>query len=116
MKPTGTWRIPVGAIEAFGFRWHGEDLPTGVTIISATKSVNPETGLTVVNPVVNATSDGVYFWVTATKVGSYYVTIVAIKSDGGHKVEVGLVEVVSIPTIIPAVGATHAVAHVTGAA
>jgi hypothetical protein len=91
-------------------------LPTGVTIVSATQSVNPGTGLAVAGPLINATSDGVYFWVTASKAGSYYITVVAIKSDGGHKVELGLVEVVNIPAIIPAVGATHAVAHITGAA
>ena len=90
---SGAWRIPVGGKQPRGFTWHGDDLPTGTVISSATKSVSPATGLTVDDPIVNTAQDGVNFWITAVTAGVYLITITATRSDGAKNVEVASVRV-----------------------
>lgn len=95
MELTGAWEIPVGGKWPLEFKWHGDDLPTGVTILSATKAVSPATGLTVDDPVVNAAADGVIFSATAVTVGNYAILVTASRSDGGKNIALGSVAVVA---------------------
>jgi hypothetical protein len=91
MELTAQTTIPVGGVQTLEFVWKNDDLPTGVTISSATKSVTPAAGLTVGNPVVNAASDGVTFSAQAVTAGSYSILILATRSD--LMVNVGLYHV-----------------------
>lgn len=93
MELTGAWIIPVGGKEPLEFKWGGDYLPSGVTIISATKAVSPATGLTVDDPVVNGDATGVIFWATAVTAGDYKILIVATRSDGGKNIALGYVYV-----------------------
>lgn len=104
MELTGEWTIPVGGKWPLSFTWKGDDLPTGVTIASATKTVSPATGLTVDSPVLNTDSSGVNFWVTAVTAGFYTIVIIATRSDGGKNVALGYVTVTAAakPTTLAA--------------
>jgi len=93
MKPSGSWRFPVGTKTRIGFRWHGDDLPVGVTITSGTKAVTPAVGLTVADPSVNSGADGVYCLIEALAAGDYYILIVGSRSDGDKNVELAFVEI-----------------------
>ncbi len=93
MELQGAWSIPVGGKWPIEFKWKGDDLPSGVTIASATRTVVPATGLTVDAPVLNSDSTGVIFWVTAVMAGSYSILIDALRSDGGHNIALGHVTV-----------------------
>jgi len=81
MELTAQTIIPVGGQQTLELVWKGDDLPTGVTIASATKTVTPATGLTVGNPVLNTAQDGVTFSALAVTAGSYSILIVATRSD-----------------------------------
>jgi len=93
MELTGAWEIPVGGKWPLEFKWHGDDLPTGVTIASATKTVTPAAGLTVADPVLNSDSTGVICDATAVTAGGYSILIVATRSDGGKNIALGHVMV-----------------------
>lgn len=95
MELTGEWTIPVGGKWPLEFVWKSDDLPTGVTISSATKSVSPATGLTVGDPVVNAAADGVTFSAEAATAGFYTILIVATRSDTYKNIALGYVTVVA---------------------
>lgn len=95
MELTGEWTIPVGGKWPLNFTWKGDDLPTGVTIVSATKTVSPATGLTVGDPVVTSGADGVNFWAEAATAGNYSILIVATRSDGAKNIALGNVTVVA---------------------
>lgn len=93
MEITGEWTIPVGGKAQPAFVWKGDDLPTSVTILSATKTVSPAAGLTVTDPVVNSASDGVSIWATGVTAGTYTVVIIATRSDGGLNVALAFITV-----------------------
>ncbi len=95
MELTGDWTMPVGAKWPLGVKWSGDELPSGVTILSATKTVTPSTGLTVDDPVVNSAADGVTFWATAVTAGTYSILILGTRSDGGVNPALGQVAVVA---------------------
>lgn len=82
MQPTAPFRIPTGAKWPIGFRYHGEDLPSGVTVVSVSHTVSPAVGLTVDTPIVNTEADGFFLWITATTAGDYVISTVALRSDG----------------------------------
>jgi hypothetical protein len=74
----------IGEIDYVGFRFRGEDLPTGVTVVSATVAVSPATGLTLHSTTALITTlpaDGAYAWLTAVTAGEYDVTFTVIFSD-----------------------------------
>jgi hypothetical protein len=96
MELTGEWTIPIGGKWPLSFTWKNDDLPTGVTIASATKTVSPASGLTVGDPTLNSASDGVNFWAEAVTAGSYTILIVATRSDGGKNVALGFVSVPAV--------------------
>jgi len=95
MELTGAWEIPVGGKWPLGVKFHGDDLPTGVTVSSATKAVTPAVGLTVDDPVVDSDAKGVTFWVTAVTAGNYSVLVTVTRSDGGKNIALGSVAVVA---------------------
>jgi len=94
MELTGEWTIPVGAKWYLGVKFHGDDLPTGVTVSSATKAVTPAVGLTVDDPVVDSDAKGVTFGATAVTAGNYSILVTVTLSNGGKNIALGNVAVV----------------------
>lgn len=90
-----TLSLPIGAKVPLEITWKNDDLPTGVTISSATKAVTPATGLTVTNPAVNSAQDGVSVFATAETAGTYAVIITATRSDTGILIALWHVTVVA---------------------
>ncbi len=81
MVETGTIIKRAGDEWAVGFRFHGEDLD-GLPITGVVASVVPS-GLVVAVPIVNATADGFYAWVSGGVVGiDYVITFTWTRSDG----------------------------------
>jgi hypothetical protein len=93
MELTAEWTIPVGGSWPLEFRFKDDDLPSGMHIDSATKTVSPATGLTVTDPVVNSGTDGFTFTATAVTAGGYSILFAATRSDGGINIVLGHIEV-----------------------
>ena len=79
----GERQVAIGEHDYLGFTFQGEDLPSGVTVVSGTVAVSPGTGLTLgsATAIVSPTNDGVYAWVTGVTAGEYYVTFTVTFSD-----------------------------------
>jgi hypothetical protein len=75
--------MSVGESDYRGFAFLAPDLPTGVTITSATVSVFPTTGLAIDSPNADISTDGtgVYAWLTASAPGVYDVKFIINFSD-----------------------------------
>lgn len=93
MELTAEWTIAVGGKWPLEFKFKEDDLPTGVIIVSVTKTVSPAAGLTVADPSVNVAADGFISWAEAATAGGYSLLFVATRSDGGKNVVLGHVEV-----------------------
>jgi len=95
MELTSEWTIPVGGNWPLEFKFKEDDLPSGVTISSVTKTITPASGLTVSDPAVNSAADGFTFWAEAVTAGGYSALFVATRSDGGKNIVLGHIEVVA---------------------
>ena len=82
-QPDSERTMHISEIDTVGFRFHGGDLPTGVTISSSAVAVVPASGLTLGSGtgLVTPTGDATYAWVTAVTAGEYDVTFTVIFSD-----------------------------------
>ncbi len=87
--------LRVGEKDYVGFRFRGDDLPTGVTVASGTVAVVPGTGLTLGSgtALITTDSDGVYCWLTAVAAGEYEVTFTVTFSDTKKLIRSWLVRV-----------------------
>jgi hypothetical protein len=82
MIPNEDRTLRIGEKDYIGFRFQGDDMPSGVTVASGTVAVSPATGLTLGSgTAVLSGTDGVYAWVTAVTAGTYEVKFTVLFSD-----------------------------------
>ena len=95
MRPDKVIEKHAAGKDCVGFRFHGDDLPAGTTIVSAICSVAP-TGLTIETTAhVNTDADGIHISIEGGTAGTdYFITFVATRSDGRNIIAVLLVKVI----------------------